>query len=76
MYVIASLVFDSTLETIDPGQVWVARYLFKPLYDATSGGVWAHWIENASEARAGKPILYEELVRTSIEFLPSVRVDD
>jgi endonuclease G len=37
---------------------------------------WAHWVENENEARAGKPITYQELVqRTGIEFLPGISPD-
>ncbi|NEX63604.1 hypothetical protein G3574_21205 [Noviherbaspirillum sp. 17J57-3] len=75
MYVITGPVFDGTPKTIAPGKAWVPKYLYKLVYDATTGRAWAHWIENTNEARAGRPIPYGELVpRTEIEFLPGVNV--
>lgn len=71
VYVISGPVFDARPVTIGPGKVWVPTHLFKLVYDPGSGRSWAHWIENTDEARAGKPISYQELVRrTGIEFLP------
>ncbi len=70
-------VFDDNPRVIGPGQVWVPKYLYKLVYDATTGRAWAHWMENTDEARAGRPITYRELVnRTGIEFLPGVPVRD
>jgi endonuclease G len=75
VYVVTGPVFDGSSRTIGPGKVRVPEYLFKLVYDATSERAWAHWIENTDEARAGRPISYEELVRrTGIEFLPGLRV--
>jgi endonuclease G len=55
----------------------VPKYLYKLVYDSVTGRAWAHWIENTDEARAGRPITYEELVRrTGIEFLPGIRTRD
>lgn len=77
VYVITGPVYDRRPETIGPGRVWVPKYLFKLVYDATTYRAWAHWIENSDEARAGRPISYKELVqRTGIEFLPNVKVID
>lgn len=74
VYVITGPVHGNKPETVGPGKVWVPAYLYKLVYDATSGRAWAHWIENNNEARAGKPISYEELVRrTGIEFFPGRR---
>lgn len=74
VYVISGLVFEGNSQTIGPGRIRVPKYLYKLVYDSTSGRAWAHWIENTDEARAGQPISYEELVRrTGIEFLPGVR---
>lgn len=64
-------------KTIGPGQVWVPTHLFKLVYDAQANRAWAHWIENTDEARAGKPISYQELVRrTGMEFLPGLAPKD
>jgi len=75
VYVITGPVFENGSQTIGPGRVRVPKYLYKLVYDAASGRAWAHWIENTNEARAGRPISYDELVnRTGIEFLPGVVV--
>jgi len=77
VYVITGPVFDDHPRVIGPGQVWVLRYLYKLVYDATTRRAWAHWMENTDEARAGRPITYRELVNgTGIEFLPGVPVRD
>lgn len=74
VYVITGPVFESGAETIGPGRVRVPKYLYKLVYDVTTDRAWAHWIENTDEARAVRPISYEELVqRTGIEFLPGIR---
>lgn len=56
--------------TIGNGVV-VPSHIYKLVYDVTTQRAWAHWIENADEARVTAPISYQELVRrTGIEFLP------
>ena len=71
VYVITGPVFDGTPPTIGPDQVWVPQHLFKLVYDPSTNKIWAHWLDNTNDARVGKPISYEELVRrTGIEFLP------
>ncbi|MDB5794543.1 MAG: endonuclease [Noviherbaspirillum sp.] len=77
VYVVTGPVFDDTSTTIGPGKVRVPKYLYKLVYDATTGRAWAHWIENTDEARAGRPISYDELVRrTGIAFLPGITPRD
>jgi len=71
VFVITGPVFDGTPPTIGPDQVWVPQHLFKLVYDPSTNKIWAHWLDNTNDARVGKPISYEELVRrTGIEFLP------
>jgi len=71
VYVITGPVFDGTPPTIGPDKVWVPQHLFKLVYDPSTNKIWAHWLDNTNDARVGKPISYEELVRrTGIEFLP------
>ena len=71
VYVISGPVFDGTPPTIGANRVWVPQHLFKLIYDPSANRAWAHWLDNTDEARVGKPISYEELVkRTGIEFLP------
>jgi len=71
VFVFTGPVFENEHPTIGSNQVWVPQHLFKLVYDPSANKAWAHWIDNTEEARAGKPISYEELVkRTGIEFLP------
>ena len=74
VYVFTGPVFTAPVRTLGPNQVWVPRYLYKLVYDPAANRAWAHWIENTDQARASKPISYEELVRrTGIEFLAKAR---
>ena len=73
MYVITGPVFERGAPTIGDGRVRVPRYLFKLVYDASTGKSWAHWQENREGERVSQPISYAELVRrTGVEFLPSI----
>ena len=73
VYVITGPVFEPKAPTIGEGRVQVPRYLFKLVYDATTGRSWAHWQENRKGERVSAPISYRELVRrTGVEFLPGV----
>jgi endonuclease G len=77
VFVLTGPVFEAPAERIGPGQVAVPRYLFKLVYDPATRRAWAHWIENADAARAGRPISYGELVkRTGIDFLPGLQPSD
>jgi endonuclease G, mitochondrial len=72
VYVITGPVFDKGPMTIGADHVWVPQHLFKLVYDPATHRAWVHWLDNTNEARSGKPISYEELVkRTGIEFLPT-----
>lgn len=74
VFVFTGPVFEAPVSAVGPGQVWVPKYLYKLVYDATTNRAWAHWLENTNDVRATRPISYEELVRrTRIEFLPGVR---
>lgn len=71
VYVITGPVFDGAPPTIGSNRVWVPQHLFKLVYDPASNKTWVNWLDNTDEAKAGKPISYQELVkRTGIEFLP------
>lgn len=59
-------------KTIGRG-VTVPTHLYKLVYDAHTGHAWAHWLENVSNTRVGRPLEYPALVsRVGIEFLPGV----
>ncbi len=71
VFVITGPVFDGTPPTIGSNRVWIPQHLFKLVYDPSTNKAWVHWLDNSDEAKVGKPISYEELVkRTGIEFLP------
>lgn len=78
VYVITGPMFDSdTPPTIGPHRVWVPQHLFKLVYDPSTNRAWAHWLDNRDDARVGKPISYEELVRrTGIDFMPRLSGHD
>lgn len=72
VYVITGTVFDGTPLTIGANRVWVPQHLFKLVYDPATNRAWAHWLDNRDDARVGKPISYDELIRrTGIVFLPN-----
>ncbi len=74
VYVITGPVFEPGARTIGPGHVAVPAHLFKLVYDPATGRRWAHWQDNAPDAKAGPPISYEEVVRrTGIDLLPGLR---
>ena len=74
VYVFTGPVYAEPVETLGPNQVWIPKYLYKLIYDPVANKAWAHWLENADEARVGEPITYEELVRrTGIEFLSGAK---
>lgn len=71
VFVITGPVFAPNPPTIGSNNVWVPQYLFKLVYDPSTRRAWVHWLNNADEARVGKPISYDELVhRTGIDFMP------
>ncbi len=73
VYVFSGPVYQGRTQRIGPGRVWVPTHLFKLVYDSKANRAWAHWIENRDDARAGRPISYEELVRrTGVDFLPGL----
>ena len=75
VFVITGPIFTRESERIGPHGVKVPTYLYKLVYDATTGRAWAHWQANREGERVSQPISYAELVqRTGIKFL-SLRVD-
>jgi endonuclease G len=74
VYVFTGPVYETPVQTLGPDQVWIPKYLYKLVYDPSANRAWAHWLENTNEARASKPISYEELVRrTGIVFLSGAK---
>ena len=74
VYVFTGPVYSAPVQTIGASQVWIPKYLYKLVYYPVANHAWAHWLENTDDARAGRPISYEELVRrTGIEFLSGAK---
>lgn len=75
VFVITGPVFAPGGPTIGANQVAVPTHIFKLVYDATTGKAWAHWQQNADDARAGPPISYGELEqRVGMKLLPGVEI--
>lgn len=73
VYVITGVVFTAESGRIGGGRVRVPSFLYKLVYDSVSKRAWAHWTENSSSAKIGRPIEYDELVRrTGINFFPAL----
>lgn len=71
VYVFTGPVYADKPKTIGAG-VAVPSYIYKVVYDATSGRSWVHWQANAASTKAGPPISYEEFVRrTGLKLLPA-----
>lgn len=72
VFVISGPVYEGEPVKIGESKIWVPKYLFKLVYDATTKKAWAYWIENTDEARVGRPIRYDEFVkRSGLEILSS-----
>lgn len=70
VYIFTGPVYNARPNTIGVGRVAVPAYLYKLVYDATSGRSWVHWHTNDSNAKAGQRISYEEFVRqTNLHLL-------
>ena len=75
VFVITGPFFETGSSTsptvIGTNKVRVPSHLFKLVYDPSTGKAWAHWQQNADDARAGPPISYSELTqRIGMELLP------
>ncbi|MCC2597684.1 DNA/RNA non-specific endonuclease [Pusillimonas sp. MFBS29] len=70
VYVFTGPVYTGRSAAIGGGRVAVPSYLYKLVYDATTGKSWVHWQPNSREAKVGPPISYEEFVgRTGLRLL-------
>ncbi|MFY0479996.1 DNA/RNA non-specific endonuclease [Achromobacter marplatensis] len=71
VYVFTGPFYTDKPKTIGSG-VAVPGYVYKVVYDATTGRSWVHWQANAASAKEGPPISYEEFVRrTGMQLLPA-----
>lgn len=74
VYVFTGPIFDSRAPTIGTGKVHVPAYLFKLVYDASTGQSWVHWQANSPDTRMDAPISYEEFTRrTGMPLLSNIR---
>lgn len=73
VYVFTGPVFAKNAATIGPGKVAVPDYLFKLVYDASTGKSWVHWQANSADTRMSAPISYEEFTRrTGMPLLSTI----
>ncbi|MFA7667895.1 MAG: DNA/RNA non-specific endonuclease [Burkholderiaceae bacterium] len=71
VYVFSGPVHIAAGATIGAGRVAKPGYLYKLVYDSTTGRAWAHWQANSPATEAGLPISYEDFVkRTGLRLLP------
>lgn len=63
VFVYTGPLFDARPATVGRGHVAVPHYLFKLVYDASTGKSWAHVQANRSDTRAGPPMQYADFVR-------------
>ena len=74
VYIVTGTHHEGRVNAIGKGKVWVPPYIYKLVYDPSTGRAWAHWHKNSDNTRSGKPISYEELVaKTNINFFPGAR---
>lgn len=74
VYVFTGPVYDDQPETVGNGRVAIPRYLYKLVFDATTGRSWVHWQLHSADTRAGRPISYDEFVRrTGLHVLPGLK---
>lgn len=72
VYVFTGPVYAERPQTLGQGRVAVPSHLYKVVYDATSGRAWVHWQANSPDAKAERPIGYDEFVRrTGLRLLPA-----
>lgn len=77
VYVFTGPVYSDNPPTIGARKVAIPSYLFKVVYDETTGKAWVHWHENSAQARAGAPISYAEFVRrTGLHLLDPSLLND
>lgn len=74
VYVFTGPVYSGAAQSIGAGRVAIPHYLFKLVYDTTTGRSWVHWHEHSATTRAGAPISYDEFVRrTGLHLLPHLQ---
>lgn len=70
VYIFTGPVYSENPATIGDGRVAIPGYLYKVVYDATTGRSWVHWHVHSADTRAGPPISYSEFVaRTGLRLL-------
>lgn len=75
VYVMTGPIFVNP-RVIGANRVHVPTYLFKLVYDASTGRSWVHWQHNAASAQVNKPLSYAQFRQwVGLDLLPGVRVD-
>jgi endonuclease G len=70
VYVFTGPYFKPNHKIVGIHNVWVPDYLFKLVFDKTTGRSWVFWVENSDDAKMSAPISYDEFVsRTGMHLL-------
>lgn len=71
VHIFTGPVYGERPRMIGEGRVAVPDYVYKVVYDTSSGRSWVHWHANSPDAAAGPPISYAEFLRrTGLHLLP------
>ena len=74
VYIFTGPVYGPRPRVIGEGRVAVPDYIYKVVYDSSTGRSWVHWQANGPDAVAGPPITYAEFVRrTGLHLVPGPR---
>lgn len=74
VYVYTGALFTSIdkMQILGNNRVWVPTHLYKLVYDPTTDNAWAYVVANEADASIGKPLNYENFMRTArLRLLPN-----
>lgn len=74
VYVYTGALFTSIdkMQILGNNRVWVPTHLYKLVYDTHNNTVWAYVVANEPDAQMGKPLTYENFMRTArLRLLPN-----
>lgn len=74
VYVYTGALFTSIdkMQILGNNRVWVPTHLYKLVYDPTTDNAWAYVVANEVDASIGKPLNYENFMRTArLRLLPN-----
>jgi endonuclease G, mitochondrial len=74
VFVFSGPIFDSPVERIGTGRVWVPSRLFKVVYTPATGRAWAYLQANTAQVQPLRPLPYGDFVAsTGIDVLPGLK---